>query len=182
MRYLFKLILILILTMTFTRAHAQSQEKRFDIGVEPVAYLMDGASLHAGYHLGSWRISAEWFQLQPPESIHGNTGFTASQNAVELKVNRYFRPDAAGFFVSAETGLNRQQVTHRATGESRDRLLYVAGARTGYRWNTGLGNLYVTPLAGLVFKPAADDIELAGETFESKSLQPYGTVNFGWTF
>ena len=71
---------------------------------------------------------------------------------------------------------------HRESGISEDHTQFSAGVRGGYRWYTGLGNLYLSPTAGLVTSLNSKDFEIEGETFETGPVTPFATVGIGWSF
>ncbi len=172
--------ILAFLTITNT-SKAQLPDKQVDVSVDPIAFFLDGISVHGGYATNGWHFDVEGFSLDVPESVHGNEGLTASQNGLELKLNRYFQGKTKGFFVSAGGGISELKVTG-SEGASKTNFEYSAGFRSGYRWNTGLGNLYLTPLVGLEYTFNPKDLTVGGQTFKNKPLQPYATVNIGWYF
>ncbi|REL32921.1 hypothetical protein DYD21_13975 [Rhodohalobacter sp. SW132] len=86
------------------------------------------------------------------------------------------------FFAGVDGGVTQLRVTHTTTGNEKDRLQYMLGVRTGYRWSTGLGNLFVTPWIGFGYVLNADDIEIDGDMYESSAFTPFPTIHVGWKF
>lgn len=152
-----------------------------DLETEPVAYILRGAGLTAGVQLDRWRIVAEGFHAHMPAFLHGNDGFEASNVGGELHV-AWFSEGPAGWFVGPEFGLTRLSVTHRASETTEHRWEYSAGLRGGYRWYPGLGNLYLNPHGGISYTLNAEDVEMAGETFENGAITPFATIGIGWSF
>lgn len=155
---------------------------QLDLEPEPVAFALDGASVTAAYQRGPWRYAAEVFGVEPGESLHGNEGFDASLTGLELKLERFFGDSRAGLFAGVEAGIGRREITHDASGRSGRSIEYSAGVVGGYRWYTGLGNLYLMPQAGLSFSLDPEDLTIRGDTFEARRLTPFATVGVGWSF
>lgn len=87
-----------------------------------------------------------------------------------------------GFYIGPEVGLSNLEVTHKLSGDSKNKIGYSVGLRGGYHWNTGVGNLYITPVGGISYSLNAEDIQIQGETFESGSVTPWATIGMGWRF
>jgi hypothetical protein len=183
-----KKISIIVFTILITVTHyselrAQSPHDRgFDIDIDPIAFALNGFSFHGGYITGPYRFDLGIFGLDIPEWLHGNEEFSSSFVGAGWKVDRFFKGYADGFFAGVDGGISRLNVTHTATNTDKDRLQYMLGIRGGYRWNTGLGNLFVTPWIGLGYVLNAKDIEIDGDLFESSAFTPFPTVHIGWKF
>lgn len=176
------LITLFILFLSVDSDEVQSQNRLIEVEVEPVAYVFDGAGIHGRYMHDNWRYSVEILGLKIPKSLHGNDGLEARTKAVELHFERFLNNSAEGFFIGPEAGISNFEVTHKASGESRDRIQYSVGLRSGYKWYTGLGDLYLAPVAGVVYTLNSEDIEIRDEVFESGPATPFVTVGIGWSF
>ena len=162
--------------------NAQENQKRFSIETEPVAYILGGAGITASYQHGPWTYSIEAYgELTVPESLHRNEGFSTALKGIILQGERFLSGND-GWYIGPEFGIARAEFTLQSTGESKTYTGYSLGLRGGYHWDTGLGNLYLSPVAGIGFSLNARDIEIANSTFESGPLMPWGTVGIGWTF
>lgn len=182
MKSAISLITLLILLLSVDSNEAQSQNRLIEVEVEPVAYIFDGAGIHGRYMHDNWRYSVEVLGLTIPESLHGNEGLEATTKAAELHFERFFNNSAKGFFIGPEAGISNFEITHTASGESRDRIQYSVGLRSGYRWYTGLGDLYLAPVAGVVYTLNSKDITIGDEVFESGPATPFVTMGIGWSF
>lgn len=182
MRSLASLFTILVLLVGPLPVLAQPSPGHVDVEVEPIAFVLGGAGGHVGVKFGRWSYTVEVFQLTVPEDLHGNDGFEASPFGAELHVERSFGASRSGFYAGPEIGINRFTVTHRASGRQVERFRYSVGVRGGYRWYPGLGDLYLSPVAGLVYTLNSEAISIDGETFESGPVAPYMTVGLGWSF
>lgn len=182
MRYLASIIVLLFFLSSAETAEAQQEVQRFEVEVEPVAYILNGAGVTGAYQRGRWNYSIEVFGLEIPESLHGDERFGVSTLGAELQAERFFGAPEAGFFAGPEIGVSNLEVTHQASSTRESRMQYSVGLRGGYRWYTGLGDLYLSPVAGLVYTLNSEAIEVEGESFESGSLTPFATVGIGWSF
>jgi len=154
----------------------------FAVESEPVAYAFDGAGGTVAYRTGPWTVSLEGFTLSRPETLHGNEGFESSTSGVQMQLERYLGGGRDGFYLGPEIGVSELEVTHRESGVTERRVGVSVGARFGYHWQTGLGGLYLNPVAGISYSPASDDIPVSEETFERTSVTPWATVGIGWAF
>lgn len=150
--------------------------------VEPVAYALGGAGGTVAYRHGPWSASIEAFTLTVPESLHGNAGFEASTAGGELQAERFLGRSPDGFYLGAEVGVSRLEVTHRKSGATEKRFGVSVGARFGYEWRTGIGGLYLSPVAGVSYSLASDEVSVRGDSFERTPVTPWGTVGIGWQF
>ncbi len=147
-----------------------------------MAYLLGGAGITGSYQYGPWTYSIEAYGgLSVPESQHGNEGFSAGLKGVILQAERFIT-GTEGFCLGPEVGISSAEITLKSTNESKTYTGYSVGLRGGYHWDTGLGNLYLSPVIGLGYTLNGKDIEIANETFESKLFMSWGTVGIGWSF
>ncbi|MEX0648020.1 MAG: hypothetical protein WEA56_02525 [Balneolaceae bacterium] len=175
--------LLCILFFSSPKIVAQSSsDTGFDIEIDPIAYGFNGFSVHGGYLTGAWRFDLGIFGLDLPEWLHGNENFNASFVGAGWKADRFFSGKPDGFFAGAEGGISKMEVVHKAGNTRRNQVSYSLGVRGGYRWSTGLGNLYMTPWLGLDFTLNPKDITIDGDTFESSVFQPFPTIHVGWKF
>lgn len=181
----FMITFALLIVVTLTQPlHAQNQDKiqKFSIETEPVAYILGGAGITGSYQYGPWTYSIEAYgELTIPESMHGNAGFTTGLKGIILQAERFIT-GTDGFYIGPEFGIASAEVSLKSTSESKTYTGYSIGLRGGYHWNTGLGNLYLSPVVGLGYTLNNKDIEIAGQTFESGPFMPWGTVGIGWSF
>jgi hypothetical protein len=153
-----------------------------EVEIEPLAYVLGGAGGHVGYQGARWSYTLEVFGLTVPESLHGNEGFDAAPLGAELHVERSFGSKRGGWYAGPEIGVNRLAVTHEPTGAEQTRIRYGVGLRGGYQWFPGWGDLYLSPVAGLVYTLNSKPIQIQNETFETGPLTPFVTVGLGWSF
>ncbi|REL32920.1 hypothetical protein DYD21_13970 [Rhodohalobacter sp. SW132] len=93
------LLIILISVAYYSETHAQSPgERGFDIDIDPIAFALNGFSIHGGYVTGAYRFDLGIFGLDLPEWVHGNEDFDSSFIGAGWKVDRFFKGYADGFF------------------------------------------------------------------------------------
>lgn len=178
------IICTLLMGVTYySETKAQSTgERGFDIDIDPIAFALNGFSFHGGYLTDAYRFDLGIFGLDMPEWADGNEKFSSAFVGAGWKVDRFLKGYTDGFFAGVDGGISRLNVTHTATNNDKDYLQYMLGVRTGYRWNTGLGNLFVTPWIGFGYVLNAKDIEIDGDIFKASSFTPFPTVHLGWKF
>lgn len=179
----FILLLIFVFVASLTQsARAQDAVKGFSIETEPVAYILGGAGLTGSYQHGPWTYSLEAYgELSVPESQHGNDAFAVTLKGVILQVERFIT-GSRGFYIGPEFGIAWADITLQSTGESTTYLGYSLGLRGGYHWDTGVGNLYLSPVVGIGYTLNARNIEISDRSFGRSPIMPWGTVGIGWSF
>lgn len=159
----------------------QAPTNHLEIEIEPVAYLLGGAGGHVGYQTGRWTYTLEVFGLTVPRSLHGNEGFEASPLGAEIHFERSFGGERGGFYAGPEIGVNQLTVTHKPSGERATRIRYGIGVRGGYQWYPGWGDLYVSPVAGLVYTLNSESVRIRNHRFKTGPVTPFVTVGLGWS-
>lgn len=183
MKKLFAGLLVLLFTPGFTVAQDRVVDRRdVQVEVEPLSYLFGGAGGTLGYRVGAWEVSLEGYGFTVPESLHGNEGFDSDLLGAELQFERFLGDRPSGFYLGPEVGVSRLEVTREDTGANESRVGVSVGLRAGYRWWTGLGGLYVSPVGGVSYSPGSEDIPVEGRRFETAPVGPWATVGVGWAF
>ena len=172
---------LVILSLFAQSATAQNQYRQFHIEVEPVSYLLSGASVTGAYQTGQWTYSLELFSRDNPGFLHGNDDFDTSVQGIEVQFESFISRSSP-FFIGPKVGIFNREITHTPSGDTKERINLSVGMRGGYQWYTGLGGLYLTPVAGLGYSLNEKDIEMNDTTFESSYLTPWATIGIGWTF
>lgn len=172
------LVLSFVFGFPFTPVTAQ----QLDVEIDPIAYALEGFSVHTAYGVNGWRFDLGVYGLTLPEAVHGNEGLTARFVGAGWKMDRFIKGGSDGAFLGIDGGVSRKVIEDNDTPDTIQRLEYSMGGRIGYRWMTGLGNLYVTPWVGLGYVFNAKDMEINDKVFENSAIQPFPTVHVGWRF
>jgi hypothetical protein len=152
-----------------------------EVEADPIAYGLNGFSLHLAKVLGSARLNVGTFGADIPGAFHGNSGWDASMRGGGLKLD-YLGSDVDGFFVGVDGGYMRMTYTLRSAGESVKGDNVAVGVRSGYRLPVGRSGLYVAPWVGVSYTFGDDVVTIAGEEFETGKVTIFPTVHVGWRF
>lgn len=158
-----------------------SSAQQFDVEIDPIAYVMNGYSVHLGYLWGSFRLDVGVFGIEVPAAVHGNDGFANRIDGAGVKLDYYVSEPGSGLFAGIEGGIVRSTVEWTETGDGTHRAQYSVGARTGYRFLIG-HRFTVTPWVGLGYTLNARDQQVGGHAFETGAFQPFPTVHLGYSF
>lgn len=182
MRSLIITSVIALMIVTVEPLKAQDKLNHFSIETEPVAYMLNGAGITGAYQHGSWTYSIEAYgELRVPESLHGNEEFSTEVKGLLFQAERFIT-GRSGFYIGPELGISLIDFTLKSTRQNKTFTGYSVGLRAGYHWDTGMGNLYLSPVAGLGYTLNNKDVEIADKTFERGPLVPWATVGIGWYF
>ena len=167
------------LALLATPAHAA--DLRVDVEVDPLAYALQGHSVHVGVGTGRFRFDLGAFGLELPAWAKSNTAFDAGFAGFGAKAHAHWYEDGTGPFAGVGLGAVRTVVQHRASGiAARDASLGV-GVEVG--WLVPLvAGLYVKPWVGVSRTLGAEDVEVDGERFEAVRWQVFPTVHLGYVF
>jgi hypothetical protein len=158
-----------------------SAAAQIELEADPIAYALNGFSLHLAKGLGSVRVNVGTFGIDVPAAFHGNDGWTATMRGAGVKVD-YLGARSDGLFVGVDGGYMRNRYALVGGDETVVRGVVGVGVRGGYRLPLGGSGLYVAPWVGLSYNFNGDDVAIGGETFERSALVPFPTVHIGWRF
>jgi hypothetical protein len=160
-------------------SHAPSTAVTADVELDPIAYALDGYSLHVGINRDHLRLDLGAYALAIPAWVHGQEGFDASFDGYGAKLQYFLRGDRLGAFAGIGGGVARVRIER--DGLAARETMFSAGAHVGYRFAIAKG-IYATPWIGVdyAFDPA--DVMLGGERFEGKHWSVFPTVHLGYRF
>jgi hypothetical protein len=152
-----------------------------EVEVDPIAYALDGFSLHVAKVLGSVRVNVGTFGIEVPGAFHGNDGWRQTMRGAGLKVD-YLGSRIDGFFLGLDGGYMRDRYSLTATGAAEARNVVGIGVRGGYRLPLGGRGLYVAPWMSVSYNFNGDPVTIDGQSFERSGVQLFPTVHVGWRF
>lgn len=161
-------------------ANADAQVK-WEVESDPLAYALNGFSIHGAAVLGAGRVSVGTFGVDIPRVFHGNDGWDAVVRGVTLKLD-YLGSSIDGFFAGVEGNYARTRYTLRGDDARERRGAYGVGIRGGYRIPLGQRGLYVVPWASVSYSFDGDDVIIGSETFDGRSVTVFPAVHIGWRF
>ena len=150
---------------------------RVDVEVDPIAYALDGYSLHVGLGAGAWRVDLGAFAATLPEVAHGQTGFDASFSGFGMKLDRTFGEDGMGLALGLEAGLSHLLV--RRDDRAAVMRLGTVTARVGYRLPLG-EHFFVMPWVGVGAYLGARDVAVGDATWAQPVALVFPTVHVGY--
>ena len=151
----------------------------FDVEIDPLAYALEGHSLHVGVWLGRVRLDLGSFGLVVPTFAHGNDNFEVSFSGYGTKADLYFNDDRDGVYLGVQLGVSRVTTRRVALDLAEVHMQSEASGRIGYRWLSKSG-FYVTPWVGVGYTFGAKDVALGGEVLEGNPLLIFPTVHLGY--
>lgn len=156
-------------------------EAQVEVEADPIAYALNGFSLHVAKIVGSYRFNLGTFGIDVPRAFHGNDDWDATMRGAGIKVD-HLGSGVNGFFVGADAGYMR--MTYALDGDPRDvrRGEINAGVRTGYRLPIGRSGLYIAPWVGVSYNLKGGDVVLGDSRFEHGAVTVFPTVHVGWRF
>lgn len=150
-----------------------------DVEIDPVAYVLDGYSLHAGIGWDRWRVDLGVFAIRVPEFLHGNEGFTASADGFSVKLQYFPFDEQSGLFGGVSAGLSRRLVERDGSDLADRQRHFNAGVNLGYRIEL-FANFFVTPWLAADYGFGGSDVTLGGETFEHSPLTVVPLIHLGY--
>ena len=162
-------------------AHAASG----DVEIDPLAYVIDGHSLHVGLRLRHQRFDLGNFAGAAPAAFHGNDGYGLYFSGLGAKYDLCLREDCNGAFAGLDASLARTWITHEDTDTTVTRRQLGVGLRVGYRFSfsdDGRG-LYVVPWVSVSYNWFSEPgPTIGGDRFEDRKIGIFPTVHVGWAF
>jgi hypothetical protein len=155
-----------------------------DVELDPLAYVVDGHSLHVGLRLAHQRFDLGNFAAAVPEIFHGNPGFRSYFSGLGAKWDLCWRESCNGAFAGLDISVARNWITLAENGETADRRNVIAGIRVGYRFtfrDDGRG-FFIVPWASVGYSWVSRSVSLGGRRFDDSRLGVFPTVHVGYAF
>lgn len=156
-----------------------ASKSRFDFEIDPLAYALDGYSLHVGAGWGRYRFDVGNFALGLPQWLHGQEDFDASFGGFGVKLDAFLNDEQQlGAFLGLESSYTVIRVEDERSGQSDSARTISAGARVGYRFELP-ANLYVSPWVGFGYRFGGLPVA-GGRTFEMSPWAVFPTIHIGY--
>ncbi len=170
---------LLWITLSISSSSVAAEPKA-DIELDPLAYALEGSSVHVGIHTGRLRADLGAFSLEVPSAFHGNEGFTQSMAGAGAKLDYFPFAKRTGFFAGIEASFVRSTIVESASKMAERTFHINAGVRAGYRIDLS-DALFVSPWVGLGYATGRD-VMLAGKRFTHSHLTVFPTIHVGYRF
>ncbi|MCB9587611.1 MAG: hypothetical protein H6718_19570 [Polyangiaceae bacterium] len=152
-----------------------------DVELDPTAYVLDGYSVHAGINQGHFRLDLGAFALAVPEFVHGNPDYHVAFHGYGAKFQYFFAEKHSGGFVGVDVGHSRLLAERKGTDLAETDDSVSLGLHAGYRLDLFAG-FYLNAWIGVGYAVGAEDITLAGKTFEAQPLLVFPAIHLGYAF
>jgi hypothetical protein len=177
-----KLISLSVLPLTlFLATPAVAAEPSIDVEVDPMAFVLDGYSLHAGVGWNHFRLDLGAFAMAMPHAFHGQDGFAPSFDGFGAKLQFFPFAEQTGGFVGVGAGVTRLLVRREDSDLAIRRTQVGAGVHLGWRFDVYRG-LYATPWVGFDYTFNAKDVTLGDRTYANKPFTLFPAVHLGYRF
>ncbi len=161
--------------------HAGERKLRFDVEIDPMAYAMDGYSMHLGGSTEHWRMEVGLFGMHLPEWVHGNKGFSASFTGYSVALQTFPFAKRTGPFVGIGGGMIRPLIELDDTNMAKRLREFSVGTQVGWRIDV-VDGFYVSPWVGLDYSFDVHDVKLGGKTYKNSPWTIFPTVHLGYRF
>jgi len=172
----------LTLTTVWILASSVMQaQSKWDIEIDPLAYILKGFSVHAGYEHKKLRYDLGIFGLEEPEALHKNENFRHRGIGAGVKADYLFK-SYKGIFTGISVSSARHTYTYLPDHTDVERFEVSSSLRVGYRFMIGK-HFTIVPWGDIGYilnKPAP--VTVSNETFHTDREKYFLTVHFGWKF
>lgn len=177
--------LIIFSTQAKAQNEALSFKNTWEIELDPIAYLLNGYSIHGIYNLEHYRIDLGVYGIEQPSSIVGNKDFKVKTTGFGLKFN-YLIKKVNGFYVGIDAGYAANDIENKETKQKDISHNISIGAHLGYRLflfpksKSSINGIYLSPWAGAGYYFIYDKVKLSD--YEERSLSYFFTLHLGYRF
>lgn len=148
--------------------------------VDPLAYALQGYSLHGGYHFSSgFTVDVGIYGLHVPESFESQKDYKSQFQGYGIKIN-YTGKKPEGLFVGVGFGQSKITAQEIKSREEVSGDVETAGIQLGYRLD--VGKFYVTPWVGFDYSLKELKMPTTNGTYEYQRFSVFPTIHFGYQF
>jgi hypothetical protein len=152
---------------------------RADVEVDPLAYLLEGYSLHVGLGWRRLRLDLGAYAAALPRAFHRHDDLDVSFDGYGIKLQVFPFAEQSGGFGGIEVGVLRQTVGKPGTQLAvRDSEIAV-GVQLGWRFDLA-GDLYVTPWLGVSRGLDREAVTVDGSTYRGSPVNVFPAVHLGY--
>ncbi|MBE8721901.1 hypothetical protein [Sphingobacterium pedocola] len=181
-------IVICLTILSVNNAYAQLKSKvAFELEADPLAYMLNGYSIHAGITYGSFRSSAGIFAIKQPSFFTNNDSFSVYSSGFDLKTDYHFKK-INGLFAGVQFTYGNDEIKLKTAPQTEENIRGLnIGIRSGYRIMFGKAEnehkgFYINPWVALIFASDAKDKVIGPETYRQSAVSIFPAVHLGWRF
>jgi len=154
---------------------------RFDVEVDPLAYVALGHSLHVGLSVARFRFDIGTFSATVPEFLHRQPGFDNVMSGYGAKLDVFVWQVDRGPFVGVEGAWIREQIRDDSTHIETRTQSWIAGGRLG--WHFALpAHFYIKPWVGVGYRFGRESVTVGKRVFHQTPLSLFPTFHVGYVF
>ncbi|MCB0494207.1 MAG: hypothetical protein KDC93_17510 [Cyclobacteriaceae bacterium] len=183
-----KVLAILLLAMAITsQAQELKKTSHFELEIDPIAYGLQGYSMHGIYVNRRIRTDIGVFGIKQPEGYGGNKGFQVMTHGIGLKLN-YLLNEKETWFGGIGTGYAVNSIERKETNETHAQKVVSVGFHLGYRWfafkskDSAWKNLYLAPWCSVDYNSPLRKINFNDAAYKQQTLSFFPTVHVGYKF
>lgn len=177
--------IVMILAVAAQNAFAQTAvvKDHFEIEIDPIAYAMNGYSLHGIYNVDHLRFDIGAYGIEYGGEMRGGKGFSTMTRGIGVKAN-YLLRSVKGMYAGFDCGIAANNVTERESRQSDMGHNISVGMHAGYRLfpfakqRGPLSAIYITPWAGISYEYVTDRVKFAG--YRQNNIGYFATFHFGY--
>ena len=187
----FSTLIILIATVASfiysPDSYAQEKEiARLEVEADPLAYVLNGYSVHVGITYGKFRSSIGTFGIKQPSFQLDNEAFSVYSSGFDLKTD-YLFGKTKGFHAGLQLTYGKDKIGLKGSADKENLWGLNIGARGGYRFMFGKAEnkyrgFYINPWAALIYSANAKTINRGAEAYKQSSVSIFPAVHVGWRF
>lgn len=178
-------MLILFCLLTFQAKAQKKVPTQFEVEVDPLAYILNGYSIHAAATYGSFRSSVGVFAIEQPAFFINNDAFSVYSSGFDVKTD-YLFGEIEGWHSGLQITYGREEVTLKETQQETELWGINIGIRGGYRLMLGKAEnergLYINPWLAVIYSPNPSTVNKGNRQYKQSSLSPFPAIHVGWRF
>lgn len=157
-----------------------------EIEVDPLAYILNGYSLHTALAYPKMRFNLGVVGLKQPDFFLDNDAFTVYTTELDLKAD-YLFGKTKGWFAGLQFTYGKDRIGLKEDNYRENVWGATIGIRGGYRIMVGKANsqykgFYISPWLAWLYTPVARTIKRKGETYTQPRWFPFPAIHLGWRF
>jgi len=153
---------------------------RLDVELDPLAFALNGFSVHAGLRVRHFRFDVGAFGAELPAFMLSDDAFSSRFSGFGVKFDYHLRDRVGGPFVGLSAGRVINTVIHEPSGLAQSRAVHEVSARVGYEFDLVWG-LYVVPWVSVGASFGSREVTVDDDTLEARGpITVFPTVHLGY--
>lgn len=162
-----------------------NKKSHWELEVDPIAYALNGFSVHGIYQRKMTRFDLGVFGIKQPEGFSGNKGFAINSMGAGMKVNCLLNKNE-NWFAGVGAGYLKNDIQYRATGERKQQEVLGLGIHAGYRFyvlrKIKAGRFYVAPWMSIDYNIPMNEVAFEKASYKTSPLTIFPTIHIGYRF